>query len=146
MNRRVISLFSFLFIILISFGCGGRPEEKGDVIVWHWMTDREEAFLELAKKYKEETGITVSFELYAPSDAYTQKVRASAQTNTLPDIYGLLAEKRDFAAFINAGHIADLTQYMEENDNEKETASHRRGVHLAADQLWEAKRITNTDG
>jgi ABC-type glycerol-3-phosphate transport system substrate-binding protein len=40
-------------------------------------------------------------------------VRASAQTGTLPDIYGLLAEKRDFAAFIKAGHVTDLTVDME---------------------------------
>ncbi|MFH1753671.1 MAG: extracellular solute-binding protein [Candidatus Omnitrophota bacterium] len=77
------------------------------------MTDREDAFQELAKKYKEETGIAVSFELYAPSEAYSQKVRASAQTGILPDVYGLLAEKKDFAAFIKAGHILNLSGYME---------------------------------
>lgn len=107
----------FLFVALTLAGCAKKADDKADIVVWHWMTDREEALLALADRYKEETGITVSFELYAPSDAYTQKVRASAQTGTLPDIFGLLAEKRDFAAFIKAGHIADLTQYMEEDNN-----------------------------
>jgi len=59
----------------------------------------------------------VNFELYAPSDAYSQKVRAAAQGNNLPDLFGILGEKRDFASFIKAGHIADLTGEMERNNN-----------------------------
>jgi ABC-type glycerol-3-phosphate transport system substrate-binding protein len=78
------------------------------------MTDREPAFLELAKRYEAKTGVKVSFELYAPSDAYSQKVRAAAQGTNLPDIFGILGEKRDFASFIKAGHILDLTPYMED--------------------------------
>jgi len=77
------------------------------------MTDREPAFLELAKKYEAQTGVKVNFELYAPSDAYSQKVRAAAQGANLPDIFGVLGEKRDFASFVKAGHILDLTPYME---------------------------------
>jgi len=53
--------------------------------------------------------------LYAPSDAYSQKVRAAAQGATLPDVFGILGEKRDFASFIKAGHILDLTPFMDEN-------------------------------
>jgi ABC-type glycerol-3-phosphate transport system substrate-binding protein len=114
MNKKfIVGVFS-LFFVLTLFGCGGgNSGDKSDVVIWHWMTDREGAFEELAKRYEEETGVKVSFELYAPSDAYSQKVRASAQTGTLPDVYGLLAEKRDFAAFIKAGHITDLTEYMD---------------------------------
>lgn len=115
MKSMAFSFFSIFLLFIMLSGCGThKAEEERGVLIWHWMTDREDAFLELAERYEKETGITVSFELYAPSDAYTQKVRASAQTQTLPDIYGLLAEKRDFAAFIKAGHIADLTPYMEE--------------------------------
>jgi len=80
------------------------------------MTDRQPAFEALAKKYEEQTGIKVNFELYAPSDAYSQKVRAAAQGKTLPDIYGLLGEKRDFASFIKSDHVADLTPFLEENN------------------------------
>lgn len=109
--------FVLLFVALTLVGCAKKIENKPDIVVWHWMTDREDSLLVLANRYKEETGITVSFELYAPSDAYTQKVRASAQTETLPDIFGLLAEKRDFAAFIKAGHITDLTPHMEADNN-----------------------------
>lgn len=42
-------------------------------------------------------------------------MRAAAQGENLPDIFGILGEKRDFASFIKAGHILDLTPYMEEN-------------------------------
>jgi ABC-type glycerol-3-phosphate transport system substrate-binding protein len=77
------------------------------------MTDREPAFQELASKYEANTGVKVNFELYAPSDAYSQKVRAAAQGANLPDVFGILGEKRDFASFIKAGHILDMTPYMD---------------------------------
>jgi ABC-type glycerol-3-phosphate transport system substrate-binding protein len=81
------------------------------------MTDREDAFQELAQKYESLTGIKVIFELFAPSDQYSQKIRSAAQGETLPDIYGLLADKRDFASFIKAGHVADLTPQLQENNS-----------------------------
>jgi ABC-type glycerol-3-phosphate transport system substrate-binding protein len=80
------------------------------------MTDRQAAFAELSKRYEQVFGVKVNFELYAPSEAYSQKVRAAAQGVNLPDIFGILAAKLDFASFINAGHVLDLTSYMEEND------------------------------
>ncbi len=82
---------------------------NGSVVVWHWMTDRDEAFQELARRYKEETGKQVQFQLYAPSDVYSQKVRVGAQTNSLPDVYGVLGDARDLATFIEAGHVENLT-------------------------------------
>lgn len=78
------------------------------------MSDREEAFEALAERYSSEHGEKVKFELYAPSEAYAQRVKASAQTNTLPDIYGVLGEKRDFASFIKSGYVADLTAALAE--------------------------------
>lgn len=89
--------------------------KKGELLLWHWMTDREEALQQLAETYEKETGIKVHLELYAPSDAYASKIRAATQTNTLPDIFGVLGESRDLASFINAGHIASLTAAMDEN-------------------------------
>jgi len=103
-----------LFFILISGCAPGEKTGKPAITVWHWMTDREQAFQELAKQYEAQAGIRVDFELYAPSDAYSQKVRAAAQGENLPDIFGILGEKRDFASFIKAGHILDLTPYMDE--------------------------------
>ncbi len=104
-------------VLCIGAGCAGRKETgKPSITVWHWMTDRDSAFQELAKRYEARTGVKVNFELYAPSDAYTQKVRAAAQGQNLPDIFSLLGEKRDFASFIKAGHILNLTPYMQENN------------------------------
>jgi ABC-type glycerol-3-phosphate transport system substrate-binding protein len=104
---------SLLAIFLI--GCSAKPVGKGAVTitVWHWMTDRENAFQELARRYQAQTQVKVDFQLYAPSDAYSQKVRAAAQGATLPDIFGVLGEKRDFASFIKAGHILGLSPYMD---------------------------------
>ncbi|MCX5692881.1 MAG: extracellular solute-binding protein [Candidatus Omnitrophica bacterium] len=111
----MLSLFTvFLSVFLVS--CGPNAQNKKQVKsikVWHWMSDRENAFLELAKRYEIETGVRVNFELYAPSDAYTQKVRAAAQTNTLPDIFGILGEKRDFASFVKSDYVYDLTEDMD---------------------------------
>ncbi len=97
---------------------GSIAKSSKKIAVWHWMTDREDTFQELARQYEALTGTKVVFELYAPSEAYSQKVRASAQAQTLPDIYGILADKRDFAAFIKAGHVANLSQTMEENNGQ----------------------------
>jgi len=110
------SFIVFLSIFLVS--CGPKAQNKGQaraITVWHWMSDRENVFLELAKRYQIETGVKVNFELYAPSDAYTQKVRAAAQTNTLPDIFGILGEKRDFASFVTSGYIYDITEEMDKD-------------------------------
>ncbi len=115
---RFLSLCIVCCLLLFSnAGCVPKKQTgKPTITVWHWMTDRESAFQELAKRYEAKTGVKVNFELYAPSDAYSQKVRAAAQGINLPDVFGILGEKRDFASFIKAGHILDLTAYMEENN------------------------------
>ena len=80
------------------------------------MSDREEAFQALAKQFENDVKIKVRFELYAPSEIYSQRIKASAQTNTLPDIYGILGEKRDFASFIKSGYVADLTGELDKQE------------------------------
>ena len=121
-NRRDLFLFfvcySFIVFLSVSLVSCTSPKisSKSEITVWHWMSDREDSFLELAQRYENGKGVKVNFELYAPSDAYTQKIRAAAQTNTLPDIFGILGEKRDFASFIKAGHILGLTVSMNEDN------------------------------
>lgn len=105
-------------IIVGMWGCSQGPTTKADVIIWHWMTDRKPAFNDLAKKYKEETGVSVEFKLFAPSEIYSQKVRAATQAGTLPDIFGVLGEKKDFAIFVKAGHILNLSDEMQANNGE----------------------------
>lgn len=113
LNGFYVAALTMSLFLFLGAGCGKKVEKTGELVVWHWMTDRQDAFNELINKYKEQTGLTVKFELYAPSEVYSSKIRAAAQTNTLPDIFGILAETRDFASFIKAGFIADLTSYME---------------------------------
>ncbi|MFC1646358.1 extracellular solute-binding protein [Candidatus Omnitrophota bacterium] len=103
------------------------------------MTDREEVFQELSRRYESLTGIKVFFELFAPSDQYSQKIRGAAQGQTLPDIYGILADKRDFASFVIAGHVADLTPELEKNDSawKKTFFSNALGVNeFRADDVY----------
>ncbi len=111
----------FLFLILcsilpLSFGCGQKQADKNEVTVWHWMTDRQNTFLKLAQQYEQQTGIKVNFELYAPSDAYSQKIVAAAQAKVLPDIFGILDKKEIVASFIESGFVADLTEDFKANN------------------------------
>ena len=114
-----------LFLLSISLpfiysGCTQRQDESSAITFWHWMTDRDKVFQELARRYEEQTGVKVKVELYAPSDAYTQKIIASAQSQILPDIYGILDKKQVFASFIESGFVADLTEEFKKNSAEWE--------------------------
>ena len=95
---------------------GNNKAKDADVVVWHWMSDREDTFEELVQRYEALTGVRVEVQVYAPSDAYSSKVRAAAITRTLPDVYGILAEPRDYASFIKAGFVENLTPYLEANE------------------------------
>ena len=120
-SKKSLVLFTLSTLLLLPLFSACSKKDKEDskkIIVWHWMSDRQVAFDELAKRYETATGIKVVFELYAPSEVFAQKVRAAAQSNTLPEVYGILAESRDFASFIKSGHVENLTPAMEA-DNSK---------------------------
>lgn len=113
MNKRHVTLCSLLAALAL-VGCGKKTKTPdGGVLLWHWMTDREGALQQLADQYQKTNNVPIQLELYAPSDAYASKVRAAAQTSTLPDIFGVLGESRDLAAFIKAGHVANLRDAMD---------------------------------
>ncbi len=104
-------------VIAISLiGCAPPAPKKDTVVVWHWMTDRDKAFQELAAQYEKETGIKIVLELYAPSDVYSQKIIAAAQANILPDVFGILDKKSVVGDFIKSGFVADLTTEFKSND------------------------------
>src|ERR1039458_9839345 len=110
-NRRNVVIPALLLPFL--FGCAkSESPSSREVILWHWMTDREDALQKLADQYQKDTGVKVRLELYAPSDVYSSRIRASAQTGTLPDIFGVLGEPWDLASYIKSGHIADLEASM----------------------------------
>ncbi|MBF0511026.1 MAG: extracellular solute-binding protein [Candidatus Omnitrophica bacterium] len=110
---RRCSFLVAVFLAVLMAGCSSSKESGNKIILWHWMTDRNDTILKLAQQYTQETGIEASVSLFAPSDAYSQKVIAAAQANVLPDIYGILDKKTVVADFIKAGLVADLTASME---------------------------------
>jgi len=102
------------FLVLFLAGCeAGKPKEN-KLVIWHWMTDRKDAFAELAQKYTQENGLKVEFKLFSPPKIYSQKVIAAARAKTLPDIFGILGERKTLSAFIKAGYILNLSPYMVE--------------------------------
>lgn len=102
------------------------------VVVWHWMTDRDEAFQELSRRYKEQTGKNVQFQLYAPSDVYSQKVRVGAQTSSLPDVYGILGDSRDLASFVEAGHVENLSTHFGDGKDSWKSTFYVEALNTAA--------------
>ena len=111
-----LKLCSCLILVVLA-GCSQPAKPSNKILLWHWMTDRNDTFQKLALQYQKETGIEVTVELFAPSDSYSQKVIAAAQANVLPDIYGILDKKSIVAVFIKAGLVSDLTAAM--NADEK---------------------------
>lgn len=103
-------------LLTVLTGCDQKPQASNKILLWHWMTDRDDAIKKLAQEYTKETGVDVTVELFAPSDAYSQKIIAAAQANVLPDIYGILDKKSIVADFIKAGLVADLTADYKAND------------------------------
>lgn len=111
-----LAVVSIAALSLFNIGCKQErsAESENTVLIWHWMTDRDDALQELSARYKKETGQDIRFQLYAPSDVYQQKVRVGAQTNSLPDVYGILGDARDVSQFVEAGHVENLTAALGE--------------------------------
>src|ERR1700690_3648957 len=102
-----LSILCSCLILCLLAGCSQAPQPSNKIVLWHWMTDRNDTFQKLAQQYQQETGVEVSIQLFAPSDSYSQKIIAAAQGNALPDIYGILDKKSIVADFIKAGLATD---------------------------------------
>ena len=113
---KTILLFS---LILSFFGCS--QEKKNEIVIWHWMTDRNQAFQTLAQEYEKETGVKVKFEIFFPPNVYAQKVQAAAQAGMLPDIFGILGEKEYLASFVRKGLVVDLSSYLKADKDWQES-------------------------
>jgi len=131
--QKFLSLVMFLVLAGVT-GCapGNMTDKSGSdkISVWHWMTDREDAFAELGKRYKALTGTDVQFELYAPTDAYSEKIKGAAQTKTLPDVFGVLADKRVISSFIKAGHVLNLNPYMDMDNGQWEKSFYAKALNV----------------
>jgi len=111
-ERRIkLGLISGLLIFILA-GCAPAKPKEDKLVIWHWMTDRKDAFAELANKYTQESGLEIEFKLFFPPKIYSQKVIAAARAKTLPDIFGILGERKILSAFIKAGYILNLSPYM----------------------------------
>jgi len=128
----------FILMPVLFLGCSSDGGKEKPLLIWHWLTDREEALNKMAQNYEGLTGQKVMFELYAPSDVYSSKVIAAGQTSTLPDIFGILGEKRVFASFIKAGHIMNLAEEMN-RDN-------RKWLNQLFDKALEVNRFREDNG
>ncbi|MFT5387741.1 MAG: ABC-type glycerol-3-phosphate transport system substrate-binding protein [Candidatus Omnitrophota bacterium] len=128
---KIITYFIVCFSLCIAItGCGPRKQDDNTIVFWHWMTDREDAIKELANQYEQETGVKVKVDLYAPSEAYSKKIIASAQAKVLPDVFGILDKKETLSAFIRNGFIADLTEDFSRNDFEWENSLFTKAVNV----------------
>ncbi len=133
-----LSILCSCLVLVVLAGCSQPPAPSNKLILWHWMTDRNDTFEKLAQQYKQETGIEVTIQLFAPSDSYSQKVIAAAQANVLPDIYGILDKKSIVADFIKAGLAADLTDAMEADEGSWKNSLYDKAL---ADRRFEAGNI-----
>ncbi|MDD4182454.1 MAG: extracellular solute-binding protein [Candidatus Omnitrophica bacterium] len=107
-----------LILSILIGGCAPQKPKENKIVVWHWLNDRKDALNKLAADYKTKTGIEVEFKLFSPADIYSQKVIAAARAGNLPDIFGILGEKRTLGSFVKAGHILNLAPYMQANGSE----------------------------
>lgn len=118
-----LKAFCLLLAIFVISGCSDSTSSNNNVStevkksedpvkIWHWMTDRQEAFEKLTDQYYKETGVRVIFETYAPSDVYKNKITAAASGHLLPDVFNPQSDKKELASYIKAGYIADLTDAM----------------------------------
>ena len=114
-----VFLGAVVLFVLFSDGLN-KGSDPDTITVWHWMTDRDDALQELAKRYKQQTGIKVKIDLFAPSETYSKKITASSQAKILPDIYGILDTKNVISEFVKYGYVSDLTAEFEEDDAQVE--------------------------
>ncbi len=141
--KRILGMVLSLLVLCV--GCNWfhkKQENLTTITVWHWMTDRDKAFIELAKQYEAQTGVKIKFELYAPADSYTQRIFASAQAKVLPDIYGILDKKENFASFIQNGFVADLTAEFQKDHAQWEQSLFPKALDVnrfKADNVYKVK-------
>lgn len=115
---------------LILNACGVKEPKEKELVIWHWMSDRREAFQELGERYQQEKGLKVEFKLFSPPDIYSQKVIAAARGGNLPDVFGILGERKTLASFINAGYILNLAPYMERNKGQWKNSFYPQSLKL----------------
>ncbi|WP_019004678.1 ABC transporter substrate-binding protein [Cohnella laeviribosi] len=124
-----LSLLVLALILAIAAGCasgqnesasqnnGGSPspsdrtdsqKKTGEKIVfWHYLNDRHDLLVGMANDFKSQTGIEVDVQLFG-GDGFKQKIIASAQTNSLPDLMTYFGGAGDLAKLIETKSVMEL--------------------------------------
>jgi len=55
------SCLAFVLLAFIFTGCSQAEKQNNTITIWHWMTDRQDAFVKLAGQYEQQAGIKVKF-------------------------------------------------------------------------------------
>jgi len=106
-------LAGLIFLLILGLVLGVFKAKPKEIVVWHWMADRQAALESLADMYSKETGIKVKLVLESPSEKYANKIRFASATGRLPDIYGMLGGAWEFSRFINSGYAVDLSKDLD---------------------------------
>lgn len=83
------------------------------LVFWHWWTDYQPFFEEIAERYRMETGVKVEFQLISSAGSdYLTKLQAAAQANTLPDLVGMTDNPELLARYAKADRLMELTREL----------------------------------
>lgn len=102
-------LAGLIFLLILGLILGIFIAKPKEIVIWHWMADRQSTLVGLADMYFKEIGMKVKFILCTPSEKYAKKIRFAATLGRLPDIYGMLGGAWEFSRFINSGYAVDLS-------------------------------------
>ncbi|MFD0714258.1 ABC transporter substrate-binding protein [Paenibacillus sp. GCM10027626] len=84
---------------------GDKKDTK--LVFWHYLNDRHDLLKEMAADFETKTGIKVDVQLFG-GDGFKQKVMASVQNNSLPDVMTFSGGAGDLGQLVESGNIMEL--------------------------------------
>lgn len=90
-------------------GSAGESPAKSDakLVFWHYLNDRHELLKEMAADFEAQTGVKVDVQMFG-GDGFKQKIIASAQTNSLPDLMTYSGGAGDLALLVETKSVMEL--------------------------------------
>lgn len=86
-------------------------KEEINIVIWHYLNDRDELMKEFAKEYEQKTGVKVDFQLYS-GDQMGAKIQAATQAKTLPDAWTGVGLKPALSKLVEGGYISKLNDFI----------------------------------
>jgi ABC-type glycerol-3-phosphate transport system substrate-binding protein len=106
-----------LLVVGIIAGCSSQNANKNkdkdedkkatEIVFWHYLNDRDALLKEMAADFETETGIKVNVQLFG-GDGFKQKIIASAQTGSLPDLMTYSGGAGDLAQLVGTKDVMEL--------------------------------------